>query len=185
MRRALQATTGTVLLSPAIKALKTRETLDETTLTAIAATTMTSRSEWNTRHAVSYRQGNWPRDPRDVESSSSSYERQTCYELTEQHGTSESTALTTEWTPTPSNCSRPSKSRYPDTADSVASTFLYRENYVYVCRRYWMHGKGENSKFEFIRTSLRIRGTVADNVYIYENAERPSVDWVYVNSPYV
>ena len=45
MRRALQATTGTVLLSPAIKALKTRETLDETTLTAIAATTMTSRSE--------------------------------------------------------------------------------------------------------------------------------------------
>ena len=127
MRRALQATTGTVLLSPAIKALKTRETLDETTLTAIAATTMTSRSEWNTRHAVSYRQGNWPRDPRDVESSSSSYERQTCYELTEQHGTSESTALTTEWTPTPSNCSRPSKSRYPD---SVASTFLYRENYV-------------------------------------------------------
>ena len=129
MRRALQATTGTVLLSPAIKALKTRETLDETTLTAIAATTMTSRSEWNTRHAVSYRQGNWPRDPRDVESSSSSYERQTCYELTEQHGTSESTALTTEWTPTPSNCSRPSKSRYPD---SVASTFFYRENYVYV-----------------------------------------------------
>ena len=90
MRRALQATTGTVLLSPAIKALKTRETLDETTLTAIAATTMTSRSEWNTRHAVSYRQGNWPRDPRDVESSSSSYERQTCYELTEQHGTSAS-----------------------------------------------------------------------------------------------